>query len=184
MPARFVHNEGMVESAVEEQTSRRFQPPYNVQFSVFLDMRVGKLLELLEVFQGQALTLAAMTVIDATDHAVIRVLTSHSVLARRLLQRHNLPHSEADVLVVELPDTQSMSQLSTCLLNAELNIHYVYPLLVRPRGHPAIALHVDDHVLAGQILRRQLFTLLGENDLGGNATGSDPTSIPPDSRDN
>ena len=174
----------MVDAPVAEQTTPRFQPPYNVQFSVFLDMRVGKMLELLEVFQGQALTLASMSVIDATDHAVIRVLTSNSVLARRLLQRHHLPYSEADVLVVELPDTQSMAQLSTSLLNAELNIHYVYPLLVRPRGHPAIALHVDDHVLAGQVLRRQLFTLLGENDLGDNATGSDPTTRPPNRPDN
>ena len=31
--------------------------------------------------------------------------------------------------------------------------------------------------VAGQILRRKLFTLLGENDLGDNATGSDPSSM-------
>lgn len=170
------HNMAMVDAPIAEQISPRFQPPYNAQFSIFLDMRVGKLLELLEVFEGHALTLAAMSVIDATDHAVVRVLTSRSILARQLLQRHQLPYAEADVLVVELPTSQSMVELSTCLLNAELNIHYVYPLLVRPRGHAAVALHVDDHVLAGQILRRQLFTLLGENDLGDNATGSDPAT--------
>jgi len=154
---------------VEQDISPSYQPPYNVQFSVFLDMRVGKLLELMEVFAGHAVTVAAMSVIDATDHAVVRVLTSNSELAR-----NDLPHAEADVLVVELNERQQISDVCTCLLNPELNIHYIYPLLVRPRGRAAIALHVDDHVLGGQLLRKRMFTLFGENDLGDNATGSDP----------
>jgi hypothetical protein len=164
----------MVGSTVSDQTTSSYQPPMNVQFSVFLDMRVGKLLDLLETFQGHALTLAALAVVDATDHAVVRVLTSRSELARRLLQRHDLPCSEADVLVVELDDDHTFAGMCTALLTAELNIHYTYPLIVHPRGLPAIAIHVDDYVLAGQVLRRQLFTLFGENDLGENAPGASP----------
>ncbi len=164
----------MVGSATEEQLGRSYQPPLNVQFSVFLDMRVGRMLELLETFQGHALELAALSVVDATDHAVVRVLTSRSELARRLLERHDLPYSEANVIVTEVTRQQTLGDVCTALLNAELNIHYMYPLIVRPRGHAAIALHVDDYILAGQVLRRQHFTLLAENDFGDNATGSDP----------
>ena len=57
---------------------------------------------------------------------------------------------------------------------AELSIHYAYPLLVRPRGLPAIAIHTDDPLLSAQILRRKLFTLLAENDLGDNAPRNTP----------
>jgi len=41
---------------------------------------------------------------------------------------------------------------------------------------PAIAIHTDDTLLSAQILRRKLFTLLGENDLGDNASRSTPGS--------
>ncbi len=170
----FGNNTGMPATPVEEQTHRRFQPPCNVQFSVFLDMRVGKMLELLNVFTDQALTVAGLSVLDATDHAVIRIITSNSILARRLLARHELPYCEADVLVAELTDDNSLSSLCEVLLPTELNIHYIYPLLVKPRGHSALAIHTDDYVFAGQILRKKMFNLLGENDLGDNATGSDP----------
>lgn len=168
------NNNGMVESPVEDPTSRGYQPPMNVQFSVFLDMRVGKMLELLNVFDGQALTIAGLSVIDATDHAVVRLLTSRNELARRLLHRHGLPFCEADVLVAELKDHDSLSDLCIALLNTELNIQYMYPLLITPRGRNALVIHTDDYILAGQILRKKMFTLLCENDLGDNATGSDP----------
>lgn len=175
------HNTGRKQlMPVEVEPTHRFQPPTNVQFSVFLDMRVGRLLELLEVFEGHALTVAGLSVVDATDHAVVRILTSSSDLARRLLERHHLPYSESDVLVVEVTANQTLSDMCTCLLNAELNIHYIYPLLVRPRGHAAVAMQVDDYVMSGQLLRKQMFTVLGENDLGDNATGSDPLSQPPE----
>lgn len=153
-----------------------YEVPRNCQFNVFVDNRVGKLLQLMDIFQGQALTLAGMSVIDAADHAVVRLLTSSSVLARRLLQRHELSFTESDVLIIELPDTSTLARITHELRQAELSIAYVYSLHVQPRNHPTLALHIDDQVLASQILRRKNFTLLCENDLGDNRTGSDPAA--------
>ena len=167
----------MSQFSVSDQTTQGYQPPYNTQFSAFLDNRCGKLLELVEIFQGHALRLVALSVVDSADHAVVRLVTSNSDLARRLLQQHDIPFSEAQILVVEIGPDHTLSKLCISLLSAELNIHYAYPLMVRPHGVPTIALHTDDQILAGQILRRKLFTLLGENDLGDNATGSDPSGM-------
>ena len=164
----------MTQSPVGDQTLQGFEPPTNTQFSVFLDNRVGKLLDLLGVFRGQALTLAGMNILDSVDHAVVRILTSRAILAERLLRRHGLPFSQADVLVIELAEGRTLDDLCEVLVSAELNIHYAYPLLVRPRNYPAIVLHGDDIIFTAQLLRRKLFTLLGENDLGDNASRSRP----------
>jgi hypothetical protein len=163
-------------SQAETPTAEGYLPPINTQFSVFLANRVGRLAELLEVFQGHAIELAGVSIVDAADHAVARVLTSNAALAARLLKRHEMPSSEAEILVVEIRPEQDQSLLRICtsLMSAEINIAYAYPLMVLPHGHSAIALHTDDNVLAGQILRRKLFVLLGENDLGDNATEGDP----------
>lgn len=162
----------MSQSPVSDQTALGYEPPRNTQFSVFLDNRVGRLLDLLEVFDGHSLTLAGLSVVDSADHAVVRVLTSRSELASRLLQRHGLAFSEAEVLADEISRDKTLTALCRNLLTAELNIHYAYPLLVRPRGLPVIALHADDIFLSAQILRRKQFNLLAENDLGD--TGHTP----------
>ena len=170
----------MSEMPTDIDTLQGFEAPSVTQFSVFLDNRVGKLGELTDVFENQGLTLAGFTVKDATDHAVVRLITSNAALARRLLDRKGLPASELEVLVVELGMGKSIDEMCDALLSAELNIHFSYPLLVHPRRFPAIALYSDDLVLSAQILRRKMFNLFGENDLGDNA----PRNTPGDPSDN
>ena len=164
----------MSQVPTEETITFGYMPPSNTQFSVFLDNRCGKLLELVEILEGHALELVALSVLDSADHAVVRLVTSNSALASRILRRNNVPFSEAAILVVEFRPDQTLAHLCKTLLSAELNIHYAYPLLVRPHGAPVMAIHCDDLVLAGQLLLRKMFTLLGENDLGDNKTHGDP----------
>ncbi len=71
------------------------------------------------------------------------------------------------MLAVELPSARHRTPLiavCSALLAAEINIHYIYPLLVRPNG-PALVLYVDDPTLAAQLLIRKGFVLLAESDL-------------------
>ena len=171
-PGAFGNGGGMAGAGTA--TTFGYEPPRNRQFSVFLDNRVGRLLELLEAIEAPNLTLAGLSVLDSTNHAVVRVLTSNSDLARRLLQRKQLAFAETEVLAVELEREHNFARLCTCLLAAELNIHYCYPLLTRPRGVSAVVLYSDDPTLSGQILHKKGFTLLAENDMGDNAPGTAP----------
>ncbi len=165
----------MAEAVISDATARGFEPPRNIQFSVFLDNRVGKLMELIEALDAVALRVVAMSVVDSADHAVVRILTSRAELARRLLVRNNFVFSETDVLVVQLEPAFTIANLCDALLRAELNIFYAYSLIDHPQDKPAIVIHCDDPVLACQILRRRMFTVLGENDLGDNMTPGDPS---------
>lgn len=164
----------MTQMPTELDTEQGYAPPKVVQFSVFLDNRVGRLLNLLEIFEGRQLTLAGVSILESTGHAVVRVLTSSAELGRRLLYQCEYPFSETDVICVELGNGHSLLSVCECLLEAELNLHYAYPLLVRPRGRAVVAVSCDDIVLAGQLLRRRHFELLAENDLGDNASHSTP----------
>lgn len=155
----------MSNAATPDLTARAYDAPHITQFSVFLANKVGKLGELLDVFYGEALRLCALSVNDATDHAVVRVVTSRAQLARKLLNEHDMPFSETEVLAVELPEGETFNRLCRYLISAELNIQYAYPLMVRPHGAAIIALHTDDQTLAGQILGRKNFSLIGEIDL-------------------
>lgn len=154
--------------ATSTPTAQGYSPPSVTQFSVFLDNRVGKLLELLKTFDNHATCqVCALSVQEASDYAVVRVIPNNSNAAREVLRREQLPFSETRLLVVEVTGGHNLSRLCLYLLGAEINIQFAYPLMLKPNGAPTIALAVDDLTLAGQILRRKDFKLLGECDLPG-----------------
>lgn len=152
-------------SSVPVETTHGFAPPTVTQFSVFLTNKVGKLLDLVEAFDGSPTSICAVSVHEASDHAVVRLITNNAGVARGLLRDEKLAFSELDLLVVELTRGHTLTSLCLALLGAELSIHFAYPLMIKPNGRPTIALAVDDPTLAGQILRRKEFRLFGECDL-------------------
>lgn len=155
----------MPQASSPMETTQGYAPPTVTQFSVFLDNRVGKLHELLRTFEHSAVRLLAICVHDASDHAVVRLITSNSHETRLVLNRHQLAFSEINLLVVELSKTHTLERLCLYLLGAELNIRFAYPILDCPSQVSTVAIAVDDATLAGQILRRKEFRLLGEEDL-------------------
>jgi hypothetical protein len=155
----------MTQSPTPLETVRGYSPPSVTQFSVFLVNKVGKLFDLVEAFEDSTASICALSVHEASDHAVVRIITDNSKQAGEILQKGGLPYSVRDVLVVELGGQHNLASMCICLLAAELSIHFAYPLMLRRFAAPTIALAVDDLTLAGQILRRKEFRLLGEADL-------------------
>ncbi|MBX3386889.1 MAG: hypothetical protein KF768_09990 [Phycisphaeraceae bacterium] len=155
----------MSQASAGAETAKGYSPPSVTQFSVFLDNRVGQLHELLRVFETAPINLCALSVHDASDCAVVRLITSNSDETRRILRKHEFPFGEFAVLVVELHRGQTLERMCLYLLTAELNIRFAYPLISASVERPRIAIAVDDGMLAGQILMRKEFRLLGEADL-------------------
>jgi len=149
-------------------TTQGYAPPTVTQFSVFLDNKVGKLRELLQAFENSGtVRIWAMNVHDASDHAVVRLVTNLADEALDVLTSAGFSFSETEVLLVELDQSPSLHSLCQVLLGAELNILFGYPMLAIEGRGPVLVLAVDDPTLAAQILRKKLFTLLAEGDLPG-----------------
>ena len=149
-------------------TEQGYAPPAVRQFGVFLDNRVGKLLELVQLLDDATeVTLVAISVLDSSDHAVVRLIFDNADAARHLLRRDRFTFSEVDLLVMELDDEHTLTHACLFLLGAELNIRFAYPILPRHDQDPLqlIALAVDDNTFAGQILRRKGFRLMAEEEL-------------------
>lgn len=148
------------------ETEQGYAPPTVRQFSVFLDNRVGKLLELLELLEDASdVNVRAICVLDSSDHAVVRVICNNADGARFALRQNGFTFSETDILVFEIVDDGTLRAACRSLLAAEVNIAFTYPVHRGRDGESAVAIAVDDHTFAGQILLRRGFTLLGELDL-------------------
>ena len=137
------------------------------QFSVFLENRVGRLLDLIRHFDDAShVHVAGLNVIDSSDHAVVRMIPDNSDGARALLKDFGIAFSEIDVIVAVIDESHSLADLCLYLLGAELNILFIYSLLQQPTiGDSIIVVATDDLTLGGQLLLKKGFTLLGEADL-------------------
>jgi hypothetical protein len=151
------------------QTARDYEEPYAVQFSVFMPNRVGQFRDLLNVLGEKEIRVIGVSVVDSTDWSVIRMIFDNPNHARELLHEHGYKFTESEVLLIELQSDDSLREICAHLLCGEINVHFAYPLTIRSHSYPVMVFHVDDTVLATQILTRRNFTLLGSEDL------ADPT---------
>ena len=136
------------------------------QFTVFLENRVGQLLEVVRRFEGSRVRIVAFSIADSAECAFVRFLLSHPEQGREILERAGLAIIESDLIGVELQDDdQPLLRVCTALLQAEVNIIQAYPLIVRPHGRPAVAIMVDNIEMGLEILASKGFTMISEADL-------------------
>ncbi|MDX1948054.1 MAG: acetolactate synthase [Pirellulaceae bacterium] len=148
------------------ETMRGRNYPTIRQFTVFLENRVGQLLEVIRRFEGGRVRIVALSINDATECAFVRLLLSHPEQGREILERAGLAIIESDLIGLELPDRDNpLLEVCSALLQAEVNIVQAYPLMIRPHGRPAVALMVDNLEMALETLNSKGFRMITEGDL-------------------
>jgi hypothetical protein len=136
------------------------------QFTVFLENKVGQLLEVVRRFEGSSVRIVALSIVDSSECAFVRFLLNQPEQGREILERAGLAIIESDLIGVELPEgDQPLLDVCTALLQAEVNIVQAYPLLVRPRGMPAVALMVDNIEMGQETLAAKGLRMITEADL-------------------
>ncbi len=136
------------------------------QFGVFLENHVGSLSDLLRHLERQDLRIMALSIVDSVDCAIVRLMLNNYDRGQEVFRLSSFPVFETDLIGVQLPDDpQPYLSVCTALLQAEVNIHYTYPLRFRRQGRGAIAMYVDDIDLGLKTLAEKGLTIITENDL-------------------
>jgi len=146
-------------------TAQGRQPDAVVQFSIFTPNRLGRLHELVGLLGAQGVHVLALTVLDTTEAAIIRLVTDDPDRARVLLQERGFPFAENRLVVVEVSSPEELNRLMTALLEAELNINYLYSFIPHPHGKSILGLSMEDNEMAEQVLREHQFPVLRQSDI-------------------
>ena len=146
------------------QTSTTPHDPVK-QCSVFAENRVGRLYDLTSLLKGNNVHIMAITVLDTTDSSIIRVVVDDPGKARELMVSNDFPYGECSILAVEVGDESELSTVLAALLEAEINIHYVYSFIKRPRERSALAISAEDPDIASQALANRGFKVLQQGDI-------------------
>src|SRR5512133_3765575 len=92
------------QSAIDTPTMRGRNYPAIRQFTVFLENRVGKLLEVIRRFEGSRVKIVALSISDTCECAFVRFLLSQPEQGREILERAGLAIVESDLIGIELPE--------------------------------------------------------------------------------
>jgi hypothetical protein len=136
-----------------------------VQFSVFTPNRLGRLHAVLSTLSAKSVHVLAMTILDATETAVFRMVVDDPDRAREVLQSGGFAFTESRLVATEVNSTEELNKLVAALLEAELNINYLYSFIPHPNGKSMLAICVEDNELAAQTLRRHQFPVLQQADV-------------------
>jgi hypothetical protein len=135
-------------------------------FSVFLNNKVGALLEVVKLLGEHSIVVLALSIQDSSESSICRFIVSDPGRVEELFEENGIPHSVSEVVVTELKEgAADLPNVLAALLKAEVNVLFSYPLLIRPRGRAVLALHVDDSECASSVLRGDGFPILTQIDL-------------------
>jgi hypothetical protein len=136
------------------------------QLTVLLDNRLGALLSIVELLKQNHIVVLGLSVRDAVDATVVRLIVSDPDAVETLFMEKGIPYNTTELIVVEL--SEGAVQMADCLrtiLNAETNIHFIYPILTRPNGRSAIAMCVEDNDFGISVLNEAGYKTLSQCEL-------------------
>jgi hypothetical protein len=149
-----------------KRTAGAVREPLVRQFSVFLENKVGALLDLTRTLGEANVHICGLSVVDTADSSVIRMVVDDPDHCRQVLHKAQIPHSESDLVVVELPQgPEKLGRVLRHLVAAEVNIQYTYSLMIRPRDRALLALHCEDPEFARDVLTKGGFPVLTQKDI-------------------
>ena len=107
------------------------RPEAVTQFSVFTANRLGRLHDLIGLLSKHKVDVLALTVLDTSDSAILRLVVDDPDNARDLMKEHDYFFTENSMVVVEI-EAAKLNELMSALLEAELNINYLYSFIPHP----------------------------------------------------
>jgi hypothetical protein len=134
------------------------------QISVFLDNRPGSLSEVLAHLDKSQIRIFALSIADAGEFGLIRMITEDPEKAAKVLEEADLNLAKSrkniEVTVILTTDKDRISRITKILGDNGLNIEYAYSSAVHIDGKFALVLRVNDLSKAEQTLRENNIAVL------------------------
>lgn len=134
------------------------------QFNVFVRHQ-GGLNEVFACLGAEGVHALAFCTVDTSDGAVLRLIVDDVESLRATLNRKKIAFNEVEVIGVEFQSCDHLNLIMKVLDQAEVNVQYVYPFLMRPAGYSGVVLSVNDGELAKTVLKKHQMKVLTQNDV-------------------
>ena len=124
------------------------------QLSLFVENKPGTLADVCQALARQKISIHALSVSDAVDHAVIRMVVDQAERAIHLLGEHGVLVVERDVLMLKGRNQPGeMATIARKLARSRVNIDYAYTATPPGASDGVMVLRVSDMKRARRVLK-------------------------------
>ena len=136
------------------------------QLSVFVENRNGAIMEVTQILSDAGLNLRAMSIADANDFGIARMIVDKPEAACALLNRNGITSTISSVIGVEIEDIPgAFHKMLTAFYKADVRIEYTYAFLSQSTGKAYAIVRVDDVDRAMESLRNSGHHILDPKEL-------------------
>ena len=123
------------------------------QLSAFIENKAGRLAELADVLAENHIDISAVSLADAADYGVVRMIVSDSERASEVLKASGVICKITDVLAVAMDDTPGgFAKILHLLTNQNHEIKYMYACISKHEGKALVIFSVDDVTEAEKLI--------------------------------
>ena len=128
------------------------------QYSLFLENKPGLLAQVARQLAKARINVLAMTMMDSSEHGVLRMVVSDGIdKFRAAVTELNLPMTEAEVLLVDMPNRPgALAEVCGKLAESHINISYAYCTTGAPGGKTNGVFKVADLKKAMKVLSKPI----------------------------
>jgi len=135
------------------------------QLSVFIENRMGKLVDAIETIGGAGVDIRALSIADTSDFGILRIIADKPDEVANLLLEAGFIVRITDVLAISLPDTPgSLGKVLRALSNENINVEYTYAFVSHKKDKAFVVIRVENNEQAADVLAKQGSIFVDEED--------------------
>jgi hypothetical protein len=137
------------------------------QVSVFIENKVGRIMEITEVLRENNLNIRALSLADTSDFGILRMIVDDIEKATAVLKDKGFIVKETEVVAVEVPDKPGgLAQVLEILCIANINVEYMYAFIEQPENKALLIFRFEDPEKAIETLTAKGIEISGGEKLG------------------
>lgn len=136
------------------------------QISVFIQNKKGRLAMVTKILAEAGVDIRALSLADTADFGMLRMIVDDPDKCAAALKAHDFSVQETDVIAVEVTDTPGgLHRVLTIFDESDINIEYVYAMVVKRKNAAAVIFRVEDNQKAIAVLAKNGIGLIDSESL-------------------
>ena len=138
------------------------------QISVFLENKKGRLFEATKVLGKAKIDIKALTIADAKDFGVLRIIVDKPQEAADVLKKNGFVASFTEIVAVEVADQPGgLSQVLGIFDKEDINVEYMYGFVEKQSDKALLVFRFDNPDKAIAVLQKNKLPVVGKKEIQG-----------------
>ena len=136
------------------------------QLSIFLENRLGRLLEVVSLLGENDINIRALSLADKATYGILRIIVDKRKQAVGILKSNNFSVNETNVIAAEVDDKPGgLASVLKVFVDNGINVEYMYAFVEKTGEKALVVFRVENPDKGEEILKKNNIKILNENEM-------------------